>query len=119
MAPTPEFAANLLSRNSPAILVCSVLLLGGFGSQLCLADMNPPKPITAKTYVPRTPKILRLSRPLAGHTISTDKNAAIQQRTSNGKHMPITARSAWQKRVSSQFSQASQAGTISTLLHHN
>ncbi len=91
-----------------------LLQLCGLGAQPCLADMNPPKPITAKTYLPKTPKIIRTSRVPASRVMALQK--ALRQQNGAGKRTAVSAQGAWQKRLTGQFSQASRAGTVSTLL---
>jgi hypothetical protein len=80
--------------------------------------MNPPKPMDAKRYVPRTPKILRVARPSAVRGIN-DRKVAVKRRATNGQHTGTRMREAWQNRLAGQYSQASRAGVVSTLLRSN
>jgi hypothetical protein len=97
------------------MFLCLALLpLCGVLSPACLADMNPSKPIDAKPYVPRIPKIIPSSRVRSQYAL---KNPTVPRSQKAGrKPAAIAARKAWQQRLSNQFSQASQAGTVSTLL---
>jgi len=80
--------------------------------------MNPSKPMETKPYVPRVPKVIPSSRVRSQYAIK--KLAAARQLQKTGrKPAAIAAHKAWQQRLSGQFSQASQAGTVSTLLGHN
>ncbi|HEX3684382.1 MAG TPA: hypothetical protein VHU83_17740 [Bryobacteraceae bacterium] len=117
MTPASERAASLSTGRRLAITLCLILLLGSLATRVCLADMNPAKPMQPKPYVPRTPKIIRLSHVPASHGIAGP--AAARPRGASAKHTSIAAREAWQKRLSNRFSQASQAGTVSTLLPQN
>lgn len=93
-----------------------LLLFCGFGPERGVAQMNPPKPANIKPYVPKTPRILRLAKTPEMRKSAQQKMVFTQKKKSA---KAISASKAWKQRVSNRFSQASQAGTVSTLLPHN
>jgi hypothetical protein len=102
-----------------SLLICSGLLeLSSLGAGELRADMNPPKPITSKAYVPKTPKIIPLQSSPNSHK-QLHRKIAFGRQQKGGKKSRITARNAWQQRLSNQFSQASRAGAGATLLTHD
>lgn len=105
-----ELFSNFAQRRYRAIFLGLGLL------QACFADMNPPKPINTKAYVTKIPKIRPKSVPDVNGMAERIK--ALRQQEKNAKHTVVKAHGAWQKRMSSHFSQASKAGTVSTLLNH-
>lgn len=101
------------------------LLACGLTLQPCVAQIVA-KPIPNLHYSPKMPKVIHTARP-AGDQVNAQGSASLAQQKLARQKMrgqkakqklnSIQAGKMWNQRLANRFSQASQAGAASTLLH--